>query len=52
MGWGNVRNSLALAQTQLASYGITQPTAQQLAPRNHPGQEILLVGWRQIRTLP
>ena len=31
MGWGNVRTSLALAQTQLASYGITQPTPHQLA---------------------
>ena len=31
MGWGNVRTSLALAQTQLAGYGITQPSGQQLA---------------------
>ena len=28
MGWGNVHTSLALAQTQLAGYGITQPSGQ------------------------
>lgn len=38
MGYGNVRISMALAQQQLATYGITNPTPEQLAASLNGGQ--------------